>query len=152
MSSYLDDYDAGAARRTRLRNRILAGVLIVAGGGGGLYFQFRNYREESRSKLFFDHLRSRRYEQAYEVWGCTAATPCRSYSFKMFLDDWGPKSEHADLSKMQVVKTRSCSEGIIQALQFDAKEKPLLLWVNRGDLTLSYAPWPSCDPHIPTPE
>jgi hypothetical protein len=124
--------------------------VALAIAGGGLYFMLRNYEEEKQAKLFLGHLRNAHYEQAYRVWGCTEAKPCRDYSYEKFLEDWGPKSPHADLSRLEVTRTRSCSHGIIQTLRFGEKNE-VLLWVDRSDLSLGFAPWPTCDPRIPAP-
>ena len=150
MSNYLDDYGAGEARRSRIRNRILLTTALLAVAGGAAYFTFRNYSEEKQAKAFLEHLRAKQYEQAYRVWGCTETKPCRDYSYEKFLEDWGPKSAHADVSRLEVTRTRSCSHGIIQTLRFNEKDE-VLLWVDRSDLSLGFAPWPVCDPRIPSP-
>src|SRR5947209_2022439 len=101
MSSYLEAYGEGEAqraRRVRLVKRgsiILLLLLILAGLA---YAVFKNYPEEQRVKMFLETLRKQDYQTAYRMWGCTEATPCRDYSFQKFLDDWGPKSPHADAS------------------------------------------------------
>jgi hypothetical protein len=149
MSTYLDDYGSSEGRRAKLRNRILGAVVVLALASGGAYYFFRNYKEEQQARLFISHLRNKQYEQAYRTWGCTGSKPCRDYSFEKFLEDWGPQSAHADLSRMEVTRTRSCSHGIIQTLRFGEKDE-VLLWVDRSDLTLGFAPWPICDPKIPS--
>jgi hypothetical protein len=148
MSNFLDDYGVAEARRGRILKFILVALLVLVVAGGALYFSFRNYREQKQAKMFLNLLRDRRYEQAYRLWGCTPASPCRDYSFEKFLEDWGPDSPHADLARMEVVHTRSCSQGIIQILRF-GQDDEVRLWVSRGDLTLGFAPWPICDPRIP---
>lgn len=150
MGSYLDGYGVADARRERIRKRILiaAGTLLVL--AGVLYFMFRNYREERQAKLFLDHLTRQDYKSAYALWGCTDARPCRDYGFERFLEDWGPKSPHAEVSKAHIGKVRSCSSGIIVTLEFPQID-PVLLWVERASRELSFSPWPICDPRIPTP-
>jgi len=152
MSDYLEGYGVEDARRERLRKRALLSLLVIAFLGGVLWFVLRDRREKAQLATFYEALRSKRYEEAYRMWGCAKENPCRDYSFERFLEDWGPQSPHADLSGMKVVKTRSCRSGIIQTLDFNGKDE-LHLYVNRGDLVLSYSPWPICDPRIkpPTP-
>jgi hypothetical protein len=141
MSAYLEGYGADDARREKIRNRILLalGILLVAAAAA--YFLFRDFREKKQAEHFFDLLRARNYETAYELWGCKASAPCRDYNYERFLEDWGPK---VNLSKMTVVNTQHCSNGILQTIRFGSEE-PIPLWVNRGDLQLSFAPWPKCD-------
>ncbi|MEZ5398024.1 MAG: hypothetical protein R2729_00060 [Bryobacteraceae bacterium] len=141
MSNYLDNYGQGDAKRERVRNRILialASVLVVGLAG---YFLFRDYREKKQAAHFFELLKAKDYGAAYSLWGCDKDKPCRDYNYEKFLDDWGPKK---DLAAMQVVKSQHCRNGIIQTVRFSGEE-PVPLWVNRGDLQLSFAPWPVCD-------
>lgn len=149
MSGFLEGYGAGEERRERLIKRAALSALAVAVLGGGLWFWLRNWREERQVSRFLELLQRKDYPGAYHLWGCTETKPCRDYSFEKFLEDWGPKSTHTDLATLRVVKTRSCRGGIIKALQFPGDE--VLLWVERKDLTLGYAPWPVCNPRIPSP-
>lgn len=144
MASYLEGYGAGEERRERIIKRILisAGAILVVALAG--YFLFRDYREKAQADRFVELLRAGQYEPAYELWGCTKDKPCRDYPLNKFLEDWGPKSPHADLAAMKIVKTQHCKQGIIRTFEW-AKGDKIPLWVNRGDLTLSYAPWPVCD-------
>jgi hypothetical protein len=150
MSTFLDDYGAADARRERLRKRLLISLAVVVVVAGAAYFGFRNYSEKRQASLFVDLLRAKQYEQAYVAWGCTQAKPCPDYPYEKFLEDWGPKSPHADLSQLEIGSTRSCSQGIIQSLKFNAKDE-VYLWVGRSDLTLGFAPWPTCNPRMKEP-
>jgi hypothetical protein len=151
MSTFLDDYGAADARRERLRKRLLISLAVLVVVAGAAYFGFRNHSEKRQAHLFLDLLRARQYEQAYAVWGCTQAKPCPDYPYAKFLEDWGPQSPHADLSHLEIGSTRSCSQGIIQSLKFNANDE-VYLWVARSDLSLTYAPWgPTCNPRYKQP-
>ena len=71
-----------------------------------------------------------------------------------FLEDWGPKSAHADASKLQIVSTRGCSGGVIFEVRSGASE-PDYLWVERGTRNVGFAPLADlfgravCDPRVP---
>jgi hypothetical protein len=67
-----------------------------------------------------------------------------------FLEDWGPKGPYADPARRKTEITRHCSSGIIQTVTFGSGE-PLHLYVNSGDLRISFSPWPVCNPRIPSP-
>ena len=90
MSIFLDNYGVVDERREKRVKRILYTVLTLAVVGGGLWFLFRNYKEESRVKEFLSLLERRDYKTAYGLWGCTDATPCRDYGYTRFVEDWGP--------------------------------------------------------------
>jgi len=155
MSGYLEGYGAGEDQRERIIKRVVLAVVSVAVLGAVAWFLFRNYREEKQVAAFLELLRNKDYQAAYGLWGCSETTPCREYPFDKFLEDWGPKSQHADLSAMRPPATiyalsrRSCRGGIIKTLEFP--QDKVLLWVERKDLTLGYAPWPVCNPRIPAP-
>lgn len=93
MSEFLDNYGVKDARREKRVKQILYTVLTLAVVGGGLWFFFRNWKEESRVKEFLTLLERQDYKTAYALWGCTEATPCRDYKFERFLEDWGPKRD-----------------------------------------------------------
>ena len=151
MSGYLDDFGASDARREAIFKRIIAVAVIVASVGGILYFQFRNFREERRVKSFLQLVESKDYEGAYALWGCSVEAPCPGYSYTKFLEDWGPESEHPDISLASITRTRSCDDGIFQTLSF-GEEDEIWLWVGRSDRVIGYAPWPMCNPRLPKSE
>ncbi|MBK5291786.1 MAG: hypothetical protein JJE04_08945 [Acidobacteriia bacterium] len=151
MAGYMDGYGVADAKREKTRKRIFIALGVLLVSGLALYFTFRNYREEKQVALFLEHLRNKQYAQAYRLWGCTESTPCRDYRFERFLEDWGEKSPHKQPGQAKIVKTRSCSGGIIQTLNFGKDAAEVLLFVNRNDLAIGFAPWPSCDPRIPVP-
>jgi len=150
MSGYLEDYGTADARRAKILKRIVLSLLLLAVLAGVLYFTLRDRKEKRQAAQFLELLRQKDFQAAYRHWGCTEAKPCPYYSYEKFLEDWGPKSGHADLSRLRVTKTRSCGSGIIQTLDFGGGEE-VLLWVERKDLSLGFAPWPSCHPRMAAP-
>jgi len=147
MAGYLEQYGAGDEKREKRRRNIVLSLLGLIILSGALYFTFRNYREEKQLTTFYDLLKQQNYKAAYEMWGCTDATPCRDYNFDRFQEDWGPKSKHADISKLKVVKTKSCDSGIIQIVNLGTED--VNLFVNRKDRIIGFAPWPVCNPRMP---
>lgn len=141
MSGYLDNYGAGDERRERVRGRIVkwgAAALAVA---AALYFVFHfvipNLGERSQVARFFQLLTVRDYRQAYAMWGCTEAKPCRDYSFDAFMQDWGP--EAAPITSFQVLDGESCGSGVI--VDVDAgKAGDKKLWVERKDQVIGSLP------------
>ena len=146
MAGYLANYGAGEEQREKLIRRLIVGAVVVAIAGGILYFFLKNFREEQQARKFFELLEKHDYKVAYAFWGCTDAKPCRDYSFQNFMDDWGPKSPHADVSSFQIKKSRSCGSGVILTVDYGKGQEPDKLWVERGDLTIGFSPWPGCPP------
>lgn len=148
MSGFLDDYGVSDLRRERIvRRLVIAAAVLIVGAIAG-YFILRTYPAKRQVKAFLDDLRNHDYQTAYRAWGC--GQPCRDYPFKSFLEDWGPKSEFADVAKASVKKTRFCNSGVIVTLDAPSgREVPL--WYERSDGTLGFAPWPVCAERIPAP-
>ena len=94
MSSYLEAYGESEARREqRIRIVKISGIVLgcVLVLGFILYGIFQDYGEEQQAKTFIELLRAHDYQRAYQLWGCTDATPCPAYPFSKFLEDWGPQ-------------------------------------------------------------
>jgi len=150
MAGYLEGYGAGDERRLKTTRWILLSALLLVILGLVLYFQFRNYREDQQIKAFVADLRRKDYKSAYALWGCTDQHPCPQYAFGKFMEDWGPASPHANIEAAKVAKTKSCSTGIIQFIEFPGNEE-VQLWVERKDKTIGFAPWPVCNPRMSVP-
>lgn len=150
MAGYLEGYGAGEERREKTIRWILITLLLLLIIAVVLYFQFRNYREDQQIKAFVEDLRRKDYKSAYALWGCTDQHPCPQYAFNKFMEDWGPSSAHANIGAAKVAKTKSCSTGIIQFIEFPGNDE-VQLWVERKDKTIGFAPWPVCNPRMPVP-
>jgi hypothetical protein len=145
MASYLATYGAGEEHREKLIRRLIIAAAVLVVAGGILYFFLKNFRQEQQARKFFNFLEKHDYKAGYELWGCTDAKPCRDYTFQNFMDDWGPKSPHADVSSYRIKRSRSCGSGVILTVDYgkDLQDK---LWVERDELTLGFSPWPGCPP------
>ncbi len=166
MPGYLEDYGAGEEKRGKLIRGILIGVVTVLVIGAVSYLGLRNYSENSVIRKFVATLQQKDYKQAYAMWGCTEATPCRDYSFEKFMEDWGPNSPNADASHARIEHPKlnpgaigwirnvlgiqySCKDGVIYHVTM-GKGQPILLYVLRSDKTIGFAPWTVCAPHVRT--
>jgi hypothetical protein len=147
MGGYLAEYGAGEERRWKLIKRSAAAVVLVLVVAAVLYFTLRDRKEKGRAEAFLELLRKKDYASAYQFWGCSVAQPCRSYSYERFLEDWGAKGLYANVSKARLGRTRSCETGVIAPVQIGTDD-PVLLWISRADLSLSFAPWPVCTPKM----
>jgi hypothetical protein len=152
MPGYLESYGAADERRERIIKRIALAAFLILVAGLTAYFLFRNYREVKQAELFFELLRKKDYQAAYRLWGCNepSAPACRDYPFQSFLEDWGPKGRHPDASSVEFKRVRGCRDGVIITVGFP-KGGEELLWVQRGQRVIGFAPWPVCNPRLPSP-
>src|ERR1700684_3747884 len=118
---YLDAYGAAEEKRARTIRLvkgsaiILVAILVV---GGLLYAVFENYPEEQRVKSLLSLLQNHRYPEAYQLWGCSETQPCPNYKYDKFLEDWGPKSAHADETSAKIAISQSCGTGVLLRVDY----------------------------------
>src|SRR5690348_16468350 len=112
MPGYLDQYGAGVERRLKIIKTAVISLLSVLVAGAVLTFIFYNYRQEQQVKLFFEKLSGRDYQGAYTLWVRTDQDR-RGYPMDAFMRDWGPASDHADITGYRIAKSRSCGNGVI---------------------------------------
>jgi hypothetical protein len=147
MASYLETYGAAEeqrAKRIHLMKNTAIVVVSVLAVALILYGTFKNYSEEQQAKKFVSLLQAQNYQAAYELWGCSAARPCPDYPFDKFLEDWGPKSPHADELSAKIGLSQSCGSGVVIRLDYKGSEEPVSLDIERGSKVISFAPWAEC--------
>ena len=143
MSDFLEQYGAGDERRGKIVKRVvvsLAALLVVA---GLLFYGFHNFRQERQVKRFFEFMAAHDYKQAYALWGCTDAKPCRYYPYDKFMEDWGPSSGHAGFGAARITRSRSCGSGVLLTVDY-GKSQQEKLWVERRDMSIGFPPVQGC--------
>lgn len=143
MTGFLDTYGQEEARRARRLKLWLGGILAAVILGLLAYWYLHDYREKRQVALFLKLIAEKKYEEAYRLWGCDPARPCRDYNMQKFLEDWGPNSPYGNVAKARVRRTRSCEEGIIQILEY-APGDEVYLYVDRKERHISYSPFGYC--------
>src|SRR5574341_2391580 len=139
---YLDEYGEKEAVRERKIQRIkrslavFAVLLVVA---GALFYTFKNYRQEKRVKEFLALLEREEYATAYTLWGCRVEAPCPSYSYKDFLEDWGPQSEIGKLRSYRLRSSQARGSGVEIAVVLNERPEKKL-WVEKSSGVLGFAP------------
>lgn len=152
MAEFLQGYGHSDAKRERIVKRIVACTAVAAILGVAGWFFFRDFREQQQVRRFFTLLEEKDYDGAYRLWGCDPANPCRDYTKEKFLEDWGPKGVYTRKSGLRFEEKRSCETGIIQYVGYGESEDDIVhLYVQRSGLTMSFAPWPVCDPRWQAP-
>ncbi|MFN0166825.1 MAG: hypothetical protein ACKV22_10380 [Bryobacteraceae bacterium] len=143
MAEFLEHYGEKDERKSRLIKRVIGGVLLVLIVAGGLFFLFHNRKQKERVTGFVELLRKKQYTEAYALWGCTEAAPCRNYAYDKFLEDWGPKSKYAEVGEFAITRARSCGSGVIVYVSFGRSGEEIL-WVDGPQMIVGFSPWPSC--------
>jgi len=142
MAGYLDQYGAGEERRIRIIKTLVISVVALAVLGSIAFFVFHNYRQEQAVKHFFELIEARDYQGAYSLW-VKSDSDRRGYPFDKFMEDWGPKGPHPDVSHFRISRSRSCGSGVILTVDFGSNQQEKL-WVQRDDLTIGFSPLPGC--------
>jgi hypothetical protein len=147
MASYLEAYGAAEEHRAN-RIHLIKNASIIVGSvlvvGLIAYGVFKNHSEEQQLKSFVSLLQAHDYQAAYRLWGCSDTHPCPDYPFDKFLEDWGPKSAHANQSSAKIGLSQSCGSGVIIRLEYQGSQEPVSLEVERGTKIISFAPWAEC--------
>jgi hypothetical protein len=144
-SGFLDaNYGVAEERRGRLIKRYLLWGLLAIVVAGGLYFYFRNWKEERTLNHFFSLLREQRFQDAYAMWGDDPALR-KSYPPERFLQDWGPTGEYGNIAQVKVENEDVCGANreVWFTLTFPGKD-PIGLVVERGTYILTFAPEIRC--------
>jgi hypothetical protein len=147
MASYLEAYGAAEEQRAkRVRLIKISAIMLVSLIVIGLiaYGILKNRPEEQQAKTFVSLLQAHDYQGAYKLWGCSDTHPCKDYSFDKFLEDWGPKSAHADQSSAHIGLSQSCGSGVVIRLDYQGSEEPVSLDIERSTNVISFAPWAEC--------
>ena len=141
MADFLEQYGAGDERRGKIIKRSILSLVGLLVAAGLLFYGFHTFRQERQAKRFFELLTAHEYKQAYALWGCTDASPCRDYPMKSFMQDWGPPGVAVD--RVQVLDGESCGSGVIVDVDAGAAGDKKL-WVERDSLVLGFTPpWPN---------
>lgn len=137
------EYLGGYARKGILAERIVKSVLIavaVAAVLGAVYYVFfRNWQEERHASRFFRVLQEGRYEQAYELWGCSTPEPCRYYPYEEFLEDWGPEAPYGELREFSLGRSYTLESGVRLRYTINGVEGAPL-WIERNPAKISFSP------------
>ena len=137
---FLGEY--GQADRRYEKIVTIAGYTLLATIVLGFFYWifFRNWREERRVSQFLTLLEEQRYEQAYELWGCSVEAPCRHYSYEKFLQDWGPDSPLGKVNSYEVGRSYTQQSGVIILVQVNGHKIPNL-WVEKDDKVIGFSPY-----------
>jgi|HubBroStandDraft_1064217.scaffolds.fasta_scaffold436569_2 hypothetical protein len=146
MSGFLDPgYGVTEARRAKRIKLIAVSSVTILVVAGFLFFTFRNWRQERVVNEFLALLKQQKYQDAYQLWGCTQETPCKYYPPEKFNEDWGPTGQYKDAGSAKIENEDVCGSGVIFAIAVP-KIEPFGLWVESSTNILGFAPngWARC--------
>jgi hypothetical protein len=125
---------------------VFAGLVVF-----GVWWLLRYHTEKQTVKNFLDTVVAGQTEEAYRIW-----KPSPSYSFKDFLDDWGPTGYYGPIRSYRIESAERPKNGtgvVVLAMvspfqPFPAsdddvkqsKTKEVRLWVEFSDQSLSFPP------------
>ena len=139
----------------KIRRYIITGVTFVILVALGIQYLMRYHTEKVTVRNFMTAVAAGNLEEAYKLW-----KPAETYSFKDFLEDWGPKGYYGPVRSFRiedatVMKRGSESaSGVIVTVAFSPdspfpanndearqnKTKEARLWVQFKDQSLGFAP------------
>jgi hypothetical protein len=121
----------------------------------GCWYLLRFHKETTTVKQFLNAVAAGNFEQAYQMW-----KPAPSFSFKDFMEDWGPNSYYGPVKSYRIVNADEIKHGsdspsgvvvTVAVSPYDefpsrgdaskeSKIKEVRLWVEFKDQSLSYPP------------
>ncbi|MBI3895611.1 MAG: hypothetical protein HY313_06740 [Acidobacteria bacterium] len=131
MFEYIPAIDPRAQRRKRL---LIVGSIFAVICAAYLYYEFKNYPEERQLRRFFEALQQQDYQRAYQIW-----QPSDSYTFKNFLEDWGPDGYQGSVQEFQIADSQAEGSGVNITAIINGKQQAVL-WVEKRDKSLSFSP------------
>ena len=140
---------------SKIRRYIITAVAFVILVALGCWYLLRFHKETATVKQFLTTVASGNYELAYQMW-----KPAPSFSFKDFMEDWGPNSYYGPVKSFRIVNAEEMKHGsdspsgvvvTVEVSPYDtfpsrgdaAKEnkiKEVRLWVQFKDQSLGYPP------------
>ena len=138
----------GAKTRRRVILAVVAVIFVIA----GLWWVLRYHTERVTILHFMNAVIAGNMQQGYQIW-----KPAASYSFKDFVDDWGPNGYYGPIKSFRVSKTEHLRGGSgveirvrlspYQSFPEDDdmakqnKTKEVTLWVQFNDQSISFPPY-----------
>jgi hypothetical protein len=139
----------------KIRRYIITGLAFVLLVAGGCWYLLRYHTEKNTVRLFLDTVAAGKMEEALRIW-----KPSPTYSFKDFLEDWGPdgyygpvKSYHFESAGV-LKRGPEPPSGVIITVEVSpyspfpdihdaakqSKTKEVRLWVEFKDQSISFPP------------
>jgi hypothetical protein len=137
-------------RRSKIRRYIISGLAFVVLAVGASWYMLRYYHEKDTARYFLNAVVAGQMQQAYQIW-----KPAASYSFKDFMDDWGPSGYYGPVKSYRVLRAveRKDASGVDIIVEVSPYEpfpgdnspkanqnKQIDLWVQFKDQSIGFPP------------
>jgi hypothetical protein len=138
---------------SKRRRRALIALAFVILGAGGLWYLLRFHKERITVRHFVDAVIAGNLQQAYQIW-----QPSASYSYRDFLNDWGPGGYYGPVKSFRIVHSERPKGGgssVVIKIQVSPDRpfpsddnataqnsvKEVELWVDIKDQSISFPPF-----------
>jgi hypothetical protein len=138
--------------QSKLRRYLITTLVFILLVILGIWYLMRFHQEKLTVRHFLDTVVAGNMEQAYRIW-----KPQPSYSFKDFMDDWGPEGYYGPVKSYHfedAERPKGGSSGVIIVVEVSpydpfpaandeirqSKTKEARLWVEFRDQSMSYPP------------
>lgn len=136
--------------KSKVRRYIITVLVFIALVSGASWYLLRYYREKDTIRYFLNAVVAGEMHQAYDIW-----KPAPSYSFKDFMDDWGPKGYYGPVKSYRILRAvhRKNASGVDIVVDVSpyqpfpsnnsaeaASTKEIDLWVQFKDHSIGFPP------------
>ncbi|MBI1750119.1 MAG: hypothetical protein HY234_15885 [Acidobacteria bacterium] len=141
----------GEEPESKLRRWVVTGAIFVLLVAIGIWWVLRFHNEKKTVEEFLQAVIVSDMQKAYQIW-----KPTSSYSYKDFVDDWGPNGFYGPIKsyRIETAQKKSGASGVIVVVElspFDAfpgnndtvknyRTKEVRLWIESRDLSIGFAP------------
>jgi hypothetical protein len=135
----------------KIRRYIITGLVFLLLVAGACWYLLRFHTEKKTINHFLSTVAAGDMEEAYKIWKPTA-----TYSFKDFLEDWGPKGYYGPVKSYRIedVEHLKGGSGVVVVVDVSpyqpfpddrdfakaSKTQKVHLWVEFKDQSISFQP------------
>ena len=136
----------------RVAGVVITIAVVVAVFPGYLWYPIIYYPEAKTVGVFLNTVAAGDMQRAYQIW-----KPSPSYSFKDFMDDWGPEGYYGPVKSFRIRRPEHIKHGSAADIPVDispyrpfppdddpikqSKTKTVELWVDKKDYSINIAPF-----------
>lgn len=136
---------------SKTKRYMIGGIVLAAAAFLILWYplHLRFYEERKTVEVFMNEVEAGNLQAAYHTW-----KPSPSYTFKNFVEDWGPNDGTAPIKSYKIesehgVKNASTAQFVVEVspnrpfpskIDATSRAREITLWVDPKDKSISFAP------------